>query len=181
MALVSDITIPDSLDGEHWAHIEGYGGRYYVSDLGRLYSDGSNGGRRGIIKHGDNGRGYRMAIFCVNSVKKPVYVHRLVAEAFVSGKTNDRCHVNHIDGNRSNNNATNLEWVTRSENMRHSVDVLGHKTAKGFISACRKLTDEQVRAIRRDTRPEKVVAADYGVGHTTIFNVRHRLVYKDVV
>lgn len=49
------------------------------------------------------------------------YVHRLVAQAFVSGYSEGK-HVNHIDGNKFNNCSSNLEWVTRSENMLHAYD-----------------------------------------------------------
>lgn len=46
-------------------------------------------------------------------------IHRLVAEAFIS-KNTDKEQVNHIDGNKENNYATNLEWCSQSENMKHS-------------------------------------------------------------
>lgn len=52
---------------------------------------------------------------------KDAYIHRLVAEYFCEGKTYARNQVNHIDGNKKNNNYTNLEWVTNQENMNHAV------------------------------------------------------------
>ena len=51
-------------------------------------------------------------------------IHRLVAETFIENPENKPC-VNHIDGNKHNNNINNLEWCTYSENERHSIDVLG--------------------------------------------------------
>lgn len=52
---------------------------------------------------------------------KHEFVHRLVAETFVRNPDPDRkIHVNHIDGNKCNNNAWNLEWCTRSENIEHA-------------------------------------------------------------
>lgn len=51
---------------------------------------------------------------------KDTYLHRLVAEYFCEGKTEERNQVNHIDGNKKNNNYTNLEWVTNQENTIHA-------------------------------------------------------------
>ncbi len=48
------------------------------------------------------------------------YIHQLVANKFVEGRTQDRNYVNHIDKNKLNNNYSNLEWVTHQENIKHS-------------------------------------------------------------
>lgn len=55
-------------------------------------------------------------------IGKKVYckkIHRLVAEAFIEGDAS--LHVNHIDGNKRNNNVTNLEWLSNADNMRHAI------------------------------------------------------------
>ena len=52
-------------------------------------------------------------------------IHRLLAEVFIH-KPNGKDYVNHIDGDKTNYNLDNLEWVTMSENMKHSVQVLGN-------------------------------------------------------
>lgn len=57
---------------------------------------------------------------------KNVRLHRLVAKAFISNPKNKPC-VNHIDGNKANNNINNLEWCTCSENEIHKNRVLGKK------------------------------------------------------
>lgn len=51
------------------------------------------------------------------------YIHRLVAEAFLEGEGE----VNHLDGNRANNNVSNLEWTTHAKNVQHAFDVLHRK------------------------------------------------------
>ena len=54
-------------------------------------------------------------------------IHRLVAINFIKNKYNKYC-VNHINGNKLNNNVNNLEWVTNSENSKHLYQVLNYKS-----------------------------------------------------
>ena len=73
-------------------------------------------------------------------------VHRLVCEAF-HGKPNfDDATVDHIDGDRLNNRADNLEWVTRSENTRRQ-NADGRGAPKGEFHPCAKITDRQTQSI----------------------------------
>lgn len=63
-------------------------------------------------------------------------LHRIVATAFCENDDPlNKKWVNHKDGNKLNNNATNLEWVTRSENDLHKVRVLGHKPSTKGLEA----------------------------------------------
>lgn len=72
-----------------------------------------------------NNRGYRNVRLCRRGRTKNHLVHRLVARTFLPTPHPRRIIVNHMDGDRLNNNYKNLEWVTSSENTRHAVDVLG--------------------------------------------------------
>ena len=63
-----------------------------------------------------------------SGIKKNVFIHRLVAEVFIDNPEK-KPQVNHKDGNKLNNNASNLEWVTQNENVQHMYD-LGLKTYK---------------------------------------------------
>ena len=99
---------------------------YQVSNLGRVYSVPRKRVRGRFLSKNDNGNGYMSVMFCVDGMPKRLYVHRLVAKAFLPNPDN-KTEVNHKDGNKKNNRVENLEWVTRSENAIHLRDVLGYK------------------------------------------------------
>jgi hypothetical protein len=83
----------------------------------KISSDGRIKTERGLITYGSRGRdGYHRMAFH----RKSFSVHRLVAEAFHPIRPSTHTHVNHVDGSPSNNCASNLEWVTRSENAQHA-------------------------------------------------------------
>ena len=62
-------------------------------------------------------------------------VHRMVAMTFIPNPEN-KPNINHIDGNRQNNNVNNLEWCTQQENIQHMIEVLG-KTNKRYFKRCK--------------------------------------------
>lgn len=99
---------------EEWKDIKGWEGYYKISSFGRVLSV-----KRGIYKALDesNRGGYVRVNLCNNAKQKKYFVHRLVAEAFVEGYF-DGADVNHKDFDRKNNNADNLEWVTKSQNSQ---------------------------------------------------------------
>ncbi len=69
--------------------------------------------------------GYESVNLSMNGKVKHYFVHRLVAECFIPQIDPKKDKVNHKDGNKFNNDVSNLEWVTHQENMRHAVDILG--------------------------------------------------------
>lgn len=111
---------------EIWRDVRDFEGFYQVSNLGRVRSLdrlGDNGRLyKGVIKSaGDNGRGYLQVNLKVKGKQKSVYVHRLVAEAFIPNPEN-KPEVNHCDGDKTNCFEDNLEWTTHIENVRHAFD-----------------------------------------------------------
>lgn len=102
---------------EVWKDVCGYEGRYRISNMGRLMScNAGNGTRDKIVKPQPNEKGYLMVHLYDYGRNKTVKVHRLVAQAFVPNP-NNLPEVNHIDADRKNNRADNLEWVTRQANV----------------------------------------------------------------
>jgi hypothetical protein len=104
--------------------------------------------------------------------KKTVYVHRLVAEAFLQPMPADKPQVGHLDGNRHNNAVSNLQWVCQSENEEHK-RAHGTKTAGEKHPRC-KLTDEEVASIRQaDGRwTSQALAKVFEVHPATIRRIR---------
>ena len=106
---------------EVWKDIEGFNGKYQVSNYGnvRSFSRWKNGG---LLKFGKTKTGYYFVNLVKNGRKdvKDFRVHRLVAIAFLDNPKN-LPEVNHIDGNKLNNHVDNLEWVSREDNIRHAV------------------------------------------------------------
>lgn len=120
-------------------------------------------------------------------------VHRLVAEVFIENPEN-KPEVNHIDGVKTNNHVSNLEWVTVKENAQHATKI-GLKL--GFADKTRKnpsvkgsknkecvLTPEQVLEIRNKFKPYFYTYGDlmkeYGVSYQTINRVLNNRTYTDV-
>ena len=90
-------------------------GTWAVSNLGRVRNT------RGLTSWGaSHPSGYPRVLVSIDGAKKSFLVHRLVAQAFLGDPPSDKHVVNHRDGNRGNNHISNLEFMTVSENLRHS-------------------------------------------------------------
>lgn len=107
-----------------WKPVVGYEGLYEVSNTGIVRGLERFGNRNHTfqkeLKPSKNKR-YEEVKLYKDGGKRTFKVHRLVAMAFVPNVEN-KPQINHIDGNKNNNNAENLEWCTQSENNRHAID-----------------------------------------------------------
>lgn len=110
-------------NNEIWIDIENFEGRYQISNHGNCRSIQNNHGTYRIKEKRAYTRSSTCKYLYVNLSKKDVShtdaVHRLVAKAFIPNPDNKPM-VNHLDGDKLNNNAWNLEWVTCSENHKHA-------------------------------------------------------------
>ena len=103
---------------ENWKVVEGTNEALEVSDLGRVRSNLRDGR---ILKTQKDKKGYHRLRMTINRRRYSFKVHRLVAQAFVPNPNNNP-QVNHKDGNKSNNSASNLEWVSNKENVHHAIE-----------------------------------------------------------
>lgn len=149
---------------EIWKDIEGFEGLYQVSNLGRVKSK-----ERNVINHKcgstrivhefimnpwDNGNGYLVVTLNNKRNRKNRYVHRLVAEHFVENPFAHQ-YINHLDYNKRNNKADNLQWCTQAENIAYSAEHMKKpktvcrksNTGEKYISSrakCGKITHYRV-------------------------------------
>lgn len=138
---------------EIWRDIKGYENEYQVNQYGeiRTLKDSSVCKANTILKPQISKRnGYVYQMLWKNGKAKLFRVHRIVASAFVDNPNNYK-QVNHIDGNKTNNNAENLEWCSQSQNMKHAyknkLQVPSEKQRKAIINS-NKLKQKKVCQIK---------------------------------
>ena len=103
---------------EIWKEIKGFN-NYKVSNFGRLISIKTNK----ILKPTDNGRGYlRFSLLGDDNNKHTVYLHRIIAEAFIPNPDNKPC-IDHINTNKQDNRIENIRWVTYKENTNNELTI----------------------------------------------------------
>lgn len=101
---------------EQWKAIVGYEGIYEISDIGRVKS--LKYGKEKILKPGKLKNGYLHVILYKEGKKKIFKIHRLVAEAFIPNPLGLET-VNHMDEVKTNNVASNLEWMSIKDNNNY--------------------------------------------------------------
>lgn len=151
---------------EVWKDVYGFAVLYEVSNFGRVrtkYADNNvYGGQYNYLNPVDNGKGYlRFNWRGSGNIKRTVYVHRLVAEAFVDNPSGYR-EVNHIDENKKNNRADNLEWCTHEYNSQY-----GTKNIRAANKMKRAIKCIDTGIIYWSLQE---IADEFGVGKTAISN-----------
>jgi hypothetical protein len=153
------------------------GTEYSVSNEGRVASRKKGGWR--VMRANPNTHGYlQVGLYDGGGRRQHATVHTLVAEAFLGPRPTPEHQVNHRDGIKTNNRVDNLEWCTPSENQHHRYDVLRDVGPRGERQGHVKVTEAEVREIRRRCAAgelQRVVAADYGIKQATVSLIAKRI------
>lgn len=166
---------------EEWKQVDGFE-NYFVSNKGRVYNTKTS---KFIGNKNSDKYGYKRVKLSKPGVKKPIDVHRLVAELFIPNPGNLPC-VNHKDGNKENNIVENLEWCSYSENNAHAANTGLMNPLKGENVKLSKLKEEDVKFIRKNYIPRskeynyRALAERFGVSKKTIIQCVKRRNWKEV-
>ena len=102
-----------------WKDVGGYEGVYQIDETGQVKRVDS--GR--VLKVAVGKNGYPVVSLWKNNKGQMKYIHRMLGEAFLPNDDPlNKTTINHIDGNKTNNDLSNLEWATPSENLKHAYD-----------------------------------------------------------
>ena len=171
-----------------WKDVVGYEEYFSISSCGKVYSKRT---KKELVL-GMSKTGYKTLSTRIGGSKgvcKCFKIHRLVADAFVPKTTEERVFVNHIDGDKLNNDYRNLEWCTIAENNSHA-RMMGLSSSKHLLDlniSNRKLSEEDVLFIRNNYKPyckengSRALSRKYSVSHRVILSVVKNKRYRDVV
>lgn len=141
---------------EIWKDIINFEGLYQISNLGNVKSlpkkvkkkYGFRNTKEKLLKKVNHSAGYYIVGLKKNKRDYKFFIHRLLAIHYIDNPNNFLC-INHIDGDKQNNNLNNLEWCTKQENNKHAFkNNLINNT--GINNGMSKLTEKDVLFIREN-------------------------------
>lgn len=136
-------------------------------------------GQKKILKPGMMTSGYKFVTICANGEHRMSGVHQLVAQAFLGAGHGKE--VNHKNGIKTDNRLENLEWVTRSENIKHSHDI-GLKKSGVESHLWKKLLPCQVQEIRQlgGKISQAKIGAMFNISQTYVGKIIHRTKWRQL-
>lgn len=162
-----------------WEAVKRYEKYYLISPTGSVYSIRSKKLISPFVSSG-----YSQVELNVNGVATKHLVHRLVAEAYLPNQSNFPC-VNHKDGNKLNNDVSNLEWCTFKKNMEHACEHGLLKTI-GSNNPSSKLTEDDVKYIKSVYKKgdleygSSALGKKFGVDHKAIWSIVNGATWRTV-
>lgn len=175
---------------EQWVDVKGFESGYQISNLGKIKSKSrivDYGWKKALRKEKIlktricPKQGYEYTILSINGVRKTVKIHRLVADAFIINKFN-KPSVNHINGIKKDNRASNLEWVTSYENTIHAFKTGLRHGVKGEKSHLSRLNNKDIKKIRKEYSngdiSQQKLAIKYGVSQSQIYRIVNYINWK---
>ncbi len=133
---------------EIWKEIKGFDSTYKISNKGRVISCARN--KETLLSLSKNSTGYYRVVFYKDKKQKAMLVHRLVALYFIDNPNNHTI-VDHIDGNKLNNNVENLRWVTQKDNIFNDV------TYKIYKDNFKKYNKEKLKPVYQLDNNNKII------------------------
>lgn len=164
---------PDCTAPEEWRDVVEFEGLYEVSTHGRI----RNARSLRVLKPRATRQGYLYATLYWEGIEETVRFHPVALETF-AGPRPDGHDINHIDGDKSHNCPSNLEYLTRQEHTARTVAMGLHR--HGVLHGMAKLTESDVRTIRASTESQSRLGARYGVSRTTIGRVQRRMLWRHI-
>lgn len=176
---------------EVWKDIPGFEDFYQVSNIGRVrsvdrvvtFSDGRVRKYKGnVLKLCIGNGGYEQVRLCNGGRCNTKSVHRLVLETFKPHVNMDNLDVNHMDGNKLNNHLTNLEWLTRRDNILHAYDMglIDNEGERGPHTTLSKVDVLEILQRLDAGELQKDIALDYSVGRACISRINIGLRWRAV-
>lgn len=147
----------------------------------KVCTDGSIYGVRGNKLKGKDHQGYVRHGVYIDGKPKQLLAHRMIAITFLDNPLN-LAEVNHIDGNRSNNNLDNLEWVSREGNQQHAFRT-GLNSNKGSKNGKAELDENTARDLylkMLDGATPKELSISEGIGKGILVKLRNKVTWVEI-
>lgn len=160
-------------------YVTRYGYKYYATEDGHIYSEHL---KRLISEYTDKDGYKKVRLSNGDGSRKVFSVHRLILETFCPNPNSENLQVNHIDGNKANNNVSNLEWVTCKENVRHGYRTgLYHNIGdnnNGDHKLCTSQVLEIIDLLLEHKMTIQAIANKYSVSKFAIESIKYKRTWK---
>ena len=159
--------------------LEGCNKEYLIDEDGNIFDIKENKYRKPTITE----KGYLKMSFYINGKYKRFFIHRLVMMVFNPVENMDKFQINHIDGNKLNNNVKNLEWCTLLENMQHAWNnkLCKNSTPSGNNAHHKKINEDIAKNIREDLNNGfgcTYISRKYKISRSTVYQIKNNITWK---